>query len=153
MTLNIGLRYEEFENKNGLGETFIKVDGQWAPRLGFIWDPSGEGRSKIYASYGLYYLPIASNTNVRMAGNEQFDEAYYNWTGDLNPNGSPVGFTDCGFGNLCVSGNGYLGNRLSIVAVLALLFEEFGKRLGADGIALQLVFVRKRSSTSRGVRA
>ena len=72
MTLNFGVRCEEFENNNA-GETFIKVDDQYAPRVGAIWDPSGQGRSKLYASYGLYYLPIASNTNIRMAGVE-FDQ-------------------------------------------------------------------------------
>ncbi len=100
VTFNFGLRYEEFENKNQLGETFIKIDGQWAPRLGLVWDVTGQGRSKLYASAGLYYLPIPSNTNVRMAGGELFDEAYFQWDGNMNPDGSPAGWNDCGVLNL-----------------------------------------------------
>jgi outer membrane receptor protein involved in Fe transport len=109
LTVNLGVRYEEFINKNGLGQSFIEVKDQWAPRVGAIWDPSGNGRSKIFGSYGLYYLPIASNTNVRMAGNEIFDENYYEFLGGINPDGSPVGYVDCGFGNIC-GNQGSLGD-------------------------------------------
>ena len=124
LTVNLGLRYEEFENKNGLGEQFITVDGQYAPRVGFIWDPTGEGRSKVYASYGEYYLPIASNTNVRQAGNEEFDENWYVFEGMYDPNNLwagmdqltaiPNGYVDCGFGNPqgCAN-NGTVGNGIS----------------------------------------
>ena len=126
LTVNLGVRYEEFENRNGLGDEFISVDGQWAPRLGMIWDPSGEGRSKVYLSYGQYYLPIASNTNVRMAGNEEFDENWYVFNNgvDYNPgdlwNGMdpltavPNGYSDCGFGNPTgCANNGTVGNGVS----------------------------------------
>jgi hypothetical protein len=87
VTLNAGIRWEVFDNKNALGESYIKVDDQYAPRLGAIWDPSGKGRSKLYGSYGLYYLPIASNTNIRQAGMEFFDEIFYEaiWDGTGNP--------------------------------------------------------------------
>jgi hypothetical protein len=86
-TINAGIRWEVFDNKNALGESYIKVDDQYAPRLGAIWDPSGKGRSKIYGSYGLYHLPIASNTNIRQAGMEFFDEIFYEvvWDGTGNP--------------------------------------------------------------------
>jgi hypothetical protein len=95
LTINAGIRWEVFDNKNAIGESYIKVDDQYAPRIGAIWDPSGKGRSKIYGSYGLYYLPIASNTNIRQAGQEFFDETWYEvvWDGTgvpYNPDGTPV---------------------------------------------------------------
>ena len=41
LTFNIGVRWEQYENKNINDETFIKINDQYAPRLGAIWDPSG----------------------------------------------------------------------------------------------------------------
>jgi len=105
VTVNVGIRWEKYENDNSLGQTFIETDDQYAPRIGVIWDPSGEGRTKIYGSYGQYYLPVASNTNIRLAGGELYDSAYFEWDGTYNPDGSPVGFVDCGPLNLDGCGN------------------------------------------------
>jgi len=76
-TLNLGLRNETFDNKNKFGETFVKTSDQLAPRFGFSWDPTGEGTSRIYGSYGDYYLPIATNTNMRLAGEEVYFQEYF----------------------------------------------------------------------------
>lgn len=70
ITLTLGLRNEAFENKNGEGNTFVKMSNMWAPRLGIAYDPTGDGESKFYANIGRYHLPVANNTNVRLAGNE-----------------------------------------------------------------------------------
>jgi hypothetical protein len=102
LTLNIGVRWEASLNKNGLGQDFIEVDNQWAPRVGAVWDPGGHGRQKLYASIGRYHLPVASNTNVRAAGAWYVDGALYVFDGEPDPvDGSPPGFTDCGFGATC----------------------------------------------------
>lgn len=81
LTLELGLRNETFENKNASGGTFVEVDDQWAPRLAAVYDPTGDGRSKIFANYGQYYLPVAANTNIRMAGNETYIHEFYDWDG------------------------------------------------------------------------
>lgn len=77
LTLYLGLRNESFDNKNAAGDSFIKIDNQLAPRLGLSWDAVGEGTSRFFANWGRYYLPVASNTNVRLAGGETFLERYY----------------------------------------------------------------------------
>lgn len=77
LTLDIGLRNESFENLNADGDTFIEVKNQIAPRLGAAWDPTGEGNSKVYAKLGRYYLPVASNTNVRLSGGELYTHTFY----------------------------------------------------------------------------
>jgi outer membrane receptor protein involved in Fe transport len=98
LTVNLGARYEEFDNSNRLGESFIKITDQWAPRVGFIWDPSGQGQQKVFGSFGRYHLPIASNTNIRASGGEFFDQVWYIYDGSaLNPDSSPPGYVDCGF--------------------------------------------------------
>jgi len=77
----IGLRNESFNNKNADGDSFIKVDNQLAPRLGISWDIDGDGESKVFANFGRYHLPIAANTNIRMAGAETYIHDYYEVNG------------------------------------------------------------------------
>ena len=90
LTLNLGVRWEQYENKNIDDETFIKINDQYAPRIGAIWDPAGNGKSKLFASYGLYHLPIASNTNIRMAGTELYTRTWLTVEG-FNPDGTYIG--------------------------------------------------------------
>jgi len=70
ITASIGLRNEKFDNQNAVGETFAKIDDMLAPRLGISWDINGDGDSKLFANWGRYFLPVANNTNIRLAGNE-----------------------------------------------------------------------------------
>lgn len=77
LTATIGLRNEAFDNKNASGETFAKIDSMIAPRLGLAWDVNGDGDSKAFINVGRYFLPVANNTNVRLAGNERDVREYY----------------------------------------------------------------------------
>ena len=89
LTLKLGLRNETFDNKNGEGATFAKIDNMIAPRFGLAWDPTGEGESKVFLNVGRYFLPVANNTNVRLAGNESDVRQYFElagWT-DADYNG------------------------------------------------------------------
>lgn len=89
LVLSLGLRNESFDNKNANGESFIKIDDQLAPRLGVSWDVFGNGDSKVFATLGRYHLPIASNTNVRLAGSELYTQQYYELQG-LNADDTPI---------------------------------------------------------------
>ena len=77
VVLTLGIRNETFDNKNAEGDSFIKVTNQWAPRLGASWDINGEGITKVFAHYGKYYLPVAANTNLRLAGAELYTRRYF----------------------------------------------------------------------------
>jgi hypothetical protein len=88
LTLMIGFRDETFENFNVEGDSYIKSDNQLAPRLGFSWDPTGDGKNRIYGSWGEYYLPIATNTNIRLAGKEVYTQIYKE-TVDADQDGQP----------------------------------------------------------------
>jgi outer membrane receptor protein involved in Fe transport len=84
VTLNAGLRYEEqrlfyAERLRGrvdaltgspVGDTAMRLRGNWSPRLGAIWDPTNEGRSKIYGAWGRYYEGIPMDINDRSFGGE-----------------------------------------------------------------------------------
>ncbi|MGJ8680793.1 TonB-dependent receptor [Paraglaciecola sp.] len=72
LIINAGIRNDSFENLNGAGESFVDLSNQWALRLGGVYDINGDGESKLWASYGRYYLPVAANTNIRLSGAETY---------------------------------------------------------------------------------
>lgn len=90
LTLNLGVRWEGYENKNGAGRTFIETNDQWAPRLGAVWDPSGAGRSKLYASIGTYHLPVSAMPGIFWAGALSMIQGWYAFDGNVAADGSPV---------------------------------------------------------------
>lgn len=108
LTLQLGVRLDQYDYRNRDGLSYIKVDDQYAPRLGFTWDPRGEGRDKVYGSFGRYYLPIATNTSIRAVSGEDFHQEFR--AVSVNANGS-----------LVVDANGVpvLGERLRPDAILA----------------------------------
>ena len=77
LTINAGIRRSTYDNKNANGATFIKAEDQDALRLGAAYDIDGDGNRKVFGSYGEYYLPIAANTNIRMAGGETYIHEFY----------------------------------------------------------------------------
>ena len=79
LTLQIGLRAEKFDNKNVDGVSFAATDYEIAPRLGAVYDLFGDRKTKLSAFYGRYYLPIATNTNLRMGGAETFIDTFYRY--------------------------------------------------------------------------
>ena len=85
LTAVLGLRNEYFNNENSEGDSFIEVDNQWAPRLGLSWDVAGAGETRVFANYGRYHLPIANNTNVRLAGAESDVSRYFVDEGPRDP--------------------------------------------------------------------
>lgn len=78
LSLQLGLRAEKFSNSNAAGEVFVETDFDLSPRLGVTYDLFGDRSTSVRAFYGRYYIPIAANTNIRMAGNELFTQDFYN---------------------------------------------------------------------------
>lgn len=89
LTLNLGVRDDRFTNENAVGEKFFVSGDNWAPRLGFSFDVFGNGRTKVYGSFNRYFLPVATNTNVRLAGPELDYTQYYVLTG-VNADNTPI---------------------------------------------------------------
>jgi hypothetical protein len=78
--LYLGLRSESFTNYNSDDAAFVAADNLVAPRLGFSWDLDGDSSKKFFGTLGRYYIPVASNTNIRAAGSEFFDITYNYFT-------------------------------------------------------------------------
>ncbi|KGQ20548.1 Oar protein [Lysobacter dokdonensis DS-58] len=87
--LNIGVRNEEFDNKNGQGQSYIKMDSMWAPRLGFSWDLKGDSSMKVYGNVGRYFLPVANVINIKQAGPFLDRRTFYVFNG-FDANNIPV---------------------------------------------------------------
>ncbi|HSK11474.1 MAG TPA: TonB-dependent receptor [Vicinamibacterales bacterium] len=63
LTLKPGVRYEQQKLVGNLADQ--QWDGNWAPRLGAVWDPTGQGRLKVYGNWGRYYAKIPNDLAAR----------------------------------------------------------------------------------------
>lgn len=75
LTINAGIRWEYQDvrarvDAEGKNPTAFSLKDNWAPRLGFVWDVTQDGRSKLYASYGRFYESIPMDINIRAFGGE-----------------------------------------------------------------------------------
>ncbi|MFC0050440.1 TonB-dependent receptor [Rheinheimera tilapiae] len=93
LTLNIGVRQDHFINTGATGVDFVDLKTDVAPRLGFSYDPTGSGESKIFGTWGRYYLPVPNNTNYRAASGVDDTTTYYYFTGFDPKTGAPTGAT------------------------------------------------------------
>ena len=94
LTINLGIRTENENIPNfadasyGLPETAIKFDfkDKLAPRAGFAWDVSGDGKTKVYGSWGIFYDITKLELPRGSFGGDKWLEYYYtldtpNWPG------------------------------------------------------------------------
>ena len=65
LTLNLGVRWDRQEIIDAAGTKRIDLKDDYAPRLGFIWDPKADGSSKVFGSYGKYYEQIPMDLVIR----------------------------------------------------------------------------------------
>lgn len=89
--LQLGVRGEKFENKNGDGIAWVESDYKIAPRLGFAWDVVGDASLKFFGTAGRYYIPVASNSSIRATGSEYTEFNWYYVNGWNEADGRPVG--------------------------------------------------------------
>jgi outer membrane receptor protein involved in Fe transport len=64
LTFNPGLRYEQ-EKLGGTIITDFELKNNWAPRIGATFDATGDGKTKIYGNYGIYYARIPNDLAAR----------------------------------------------------------------------------------------
>jgi outer membrane receptor protein involved in Fe transport len=84
LTINAGLRWEQQTGyvaeslRNGkvtatgelIPDEAYKLSNMLAPRVGFIFDPTSEGKSKIFGHWGRFYENVPMDINVRAFGGE-----------------------------------------------------------------------------------
>lgn len=92
LTLEAGLRWQRHSSTNANGGSFLDVNDALLPRLGAVWDPSGSGRTRLFASLGWYQLGIPSRVPAIAGGLAETDViSYYPLEGSVLPDGSPEG--------------------------------------------------------------
>jgi outer membrane receptor protein involved in Fe transport len=90
-TINAGLRYEDqigYAAKQLQGQVtpngevvpsqVFNLNDLWAPRLGFIWDPTQEGRAKVFGHWGRFYESVPMDLQVREFGGEYINFTIFN---------------------------------------------------------------------------
>jgi hypothetical protein len=73
LTVNVGLRWEAQRFTDYAGNNAFTVGNSLdaiAPRIGIVYDPTKEGRSKIFAHYGRYYESVPMDLVNRAFGGE-----------------------------------------------------------------------------------
>jgi hypothetical protein len=100
LQLNLGMRWD-FQQAKSFDTTYIKLNQfipNAQPRLGFIWDFTGEGKGKFFANYARFLeTPIPLDINVRAGGNLVQTDFNIN-ASQLNGPAGTTTITD--FGNL-----------------------------------------------------
>lgn len=105
LNLQLGIRNDRFNNKALNGETFNKSGNQWGPRLGASFDVFGDRRTTIRGSWSRYFLPVATNTNIRLGGAELYYRQRFAYpagvnAGNFDANGLPIGLPIDANGNI-----------------------------------------------------
>ena len=89
VTLNAGVRYDVEKIYASDGTLGLDLPNEWSPRLGLIWDFTGNGKGKLFANYARYYEQVPLDIADRaLSGNETL-YAYYGGCGDPSRSGKP----------------------------------------------------------------
>ena len=70
VTLNAGLRYDTQSLYTDQGDLGLTLPNQWSPRVGLIFDPTQQGRAKLFANYAIYYQSMPMNIMTRAGAGE-----------------------------------------------------------------------------------
>jgi outer membrane receptor protein involved in Fe transport len=103
LTLNLGLRRDDFSVKKPDGSNLVNLKENYAPRLAAYYKMWDDESGSLKASYNEYYLPVASNTAYRQASSEFFFRERYAYTG-IDSNGLPIlgtPYTSGAYNNIC----------------------------------------------------
>jgi len=64
LTLNPGVRYEQEKLVGSIIKDF-EMKNNWAPRIGAAYDLTGDGKTKVYGNFGIFYARIPNDLAAR----------------------------------------------------------------------------------------
>ncbi len=80
LTLSLGLRLERQKMYDRHGTLKLSLNGESAPRVGFVWDFKGDGRSRLFGSWGRFYETVPMSISYGA-----FQDLIYAHTTNLDP--------------------------------------------------------------------
>ncbi len=83
LSLALGVRFGSQQLYNADGDVQADINDNVAPRLGFVWDPTGNGKSKLFGHWGKFYETIPMDIVIRSFGGE-ITAFTYNFSDDAN---------------------------------------------------------------------
>jgi len=81
-SLDLGVRWSQQKLYNNAGSVQLDIDDNWAPRLGFVWDALGNGKSKIFGHWGYFYETIPVDIVIRAFGGGSYGVDAFNFSED-----------------------------------------------------------------------
>jgi hypothetical protein len=94
VTLNAGIRYDAQHLFGGDGRLSLSLPNQISPRVGVVWDPTQEGKAKIFANYARFYQSVPLNLADR-AGSGEPSVAHRYDAASCDPSDPDSQATDC----------------------------------------------------------
>src|SRR6201991_1085363 len=92
--LSFGIRWDYQQAYSDGGATYLKFnnfDDNAAPRFGFIWDFTGQGKGKVFVNYAQFIeVPIPLDVNVRAGGGDTQTDKNFNVNRLNAPGGSTI---------------------------------------------------------------
>ncbi len=71
LSVNVGVRWDQQKIIDSSGVQQINLDADFAPRVGVVWDPTKDHRTKVFGSFGYYYEQIPMDLVIREYSFEQ----------------------------------------------------------------------------------
>jgi hypothetical protein len=65
LSVNLGVRWDEQKIYDSAGTQQININDEFSPRVGVIWDPTSDHKSKVYGSFGYFYEEIPMDLVIR----------------------------------------------------------------------------------------
>jgi hypothetical protein len=142
LTIRPGVRYEQQRLKGNLAD--YTFDGNWAPRIGATYDPTGAGRMKVFVNYGWFFAKIPNDLAARAlsadAGVTRADYFDATLTQPI-PEGTVAAGTTRHLGFAGLSPSTFDPNARSTYSTETLVGAEWE---AAPGLALGARYIRRR---------
>lgn len=132
LTFNVGLRYEKQKVYDYRDNPFADLDNLGV-RAGAVYDPTNEGRSKVYANYGRFFEAMPLNLAARYFGGEGILQSFIDRTSCNPPIGAWTGRGREWEQNCAAPGGYFPANNGSVYPVQPKLRGQFHDEIVAGG--------------------